>query len=275
MRSVLVKVVGNLVNMTSIFSESFAANKALSIFTSPRKRRYTEEQRDFLGTSYKEELSYNGLEVMTYRWLGKKEPILLLHGWESNAYRWRSIITNLKKRGHPVIAVDAPAHGNSGSKEFNAVLYAEFINVVSKRFKPSIVIGHSVGGMAAVIAINKYEISSISKLILLGAPSEFTDVFKRYTDMMGYNSKIVAKTRSVIIERFGKKPEDFSTAQYLKTIKSKGLIIHDEEDTIIPYNDALMLNESFENSKLITTQGLGHSLNDETIEKHICEFIES
>jgi len=110
---------------------------------------------------------------------------------------------------------------------------------------------------------------------LLGAPSEFTGVLKRYTDMLGYNQRITKQLNLTIIERYGDKPENFSTAKYLEGINSKGLIIHDEQDAIIPYSDALLIKSSFKNSRLITTKGLGHSLNDDSVANHIYKFIEN
>lgn len=276
MKNVIVKIVGGYYNFISYLSKKQAANKALYLFTKPAKgRKLNEEQREFLGTAYQEELKFADHAVMTYRWLGDKPTILLVHGWESNAYRWKNLVIELKKKGHNVIALDAPAHGNSGSRFFNAILYSEFINVVANRFKPEIIIGHSVGGMATAFFQNKYQMSSVQKMVLLGAPSEFKDVLKRYTDMLGYNQRITNELNLTIIDRFGDKPENFSTARFLEKNDSKGLIIHDELDKIIPYSDALLIKNSFKNSTLITTSGLGHSLNDETVAAHIYDFIEA
>ena len=276
MKNIIVKFIGSYYNVISYLSRNQAADKALFLFTKPRNgRKFNEMQREFLDTAYQEECKYKTHKVMTYRWLGNKPTILLVHGWESNSYRWRNMVCELKKKGHNVIALDAPGHGNSGSLSFNAILYSEFINVVANRFRPEIIIGHSVGGMATALFLNKYPLESVKKLVLLGAPSEFTDVLKRYTDMLGYNKRITNQLNLTINDRFGDKPENFSTAKFLEAIDSKGLIIHDEEDTIIPYNDALMIKNSFKNSKLITTHGLGHSLNDESVAKHIYDFIEN
>lgn len=257
-------------------SRKQAADKAMFLFTKPRKgRKLSEEQREFLGTAFQEEYKYEKHAIMTYRWLGTKPTILLVHGWESNSYRWKNLVFELKKKGHNVVALDAPGHGNSGSRFFNAILYSEFINVVAKRFQPEIIIGHSVGGMAATFFQHKYQLKSVKKMILLGAPSEFTGVLKRYTDMLGYNQRITDQINQTIVERFGNNPESFSTAKYLESIDSKGLIIHDEHDTIIPYNDAVLINNSFKDSILITTKGLGHSLNDDSVSQYIHEFIEN
>lgn len=275
MKDLVVKIVGNYINILSYVSKPYAANRAMYLFTKPRAGKINEEQSDFLDTAYQEELKYESYPIMTYRWLGTKQTILLAHGWESNSARWKKLIIALKKRGFNVIALDAPAHGKSGSSVFNAMLYAEFINVVAKRFSPDIVIGHSVGGMAAAYFQHKYQFADLKKIILLGSPSEFQDVFKRYTDMLGYNQRLVSQLQLTIVERFGSPADTFSTARFLSTIQSEGLIIHDEDDRIIPYNDALLLNNSFKNSQLITTKGLGHSLMDASVAEHIYAFIDA
>ena len=88
--------------------------------------------------------------IQTYQWKGEKQTILLAHGWESNTYRWKSLINKLHQNGHHIIALDAPAHGQSSGTQFNAILYSEFINVVASHYQPTVIVGHSVGGMATV-----------------------------------------------------------------------------------------------------------------------------
>ena len=275
MKEIVVKLVGNYINMLSYVSKPYAANKAMYLFMKPRAGKINEQQSDFLDTAYQEELKYENHRIMTYRWLGAKQTILLTHGWESNSARWKKLILELKKKGFNIVAVDAPAHGRSGSNVFDAILYAEFINVAAKRFSPEIIIGHSVGGMSSAYFQHKYQFNDLKKIILLGSPSEFQDVFKRYTDMLGYNQRLVSQLQHSIIERFGSHGDTFSTAKFLATIKSEGLIIHDQDDRIIPYNDALLLKNSFKNSQLITTKGMGHSLMDASVAEHIYAFIEA
>lgn len=275
MKGLIVKIVGNYINMLSYVSKPYAANKAMYLFTKPRAGKINEEQSDFLHTAFQEELKYDKYHIMTYRWLGTKQTILLTHGWESNAARWKKLILELTKKGYNVVALDAPAHGRSGSRVFNAMLYAEFINIVAQRFSPDIIIGHSVGGMASAFFQHKYQFTKLKKIILLGSPSEFQDVMKRYTDMLGYNQRIVSQLQHTIVDRFGGPADSFSTAKFLATIESKGLIIHDEDDRIIPYADALLLKNSFKNSQLITTKGLGHSLLDVSVAQHIYAFIDA
>ena len=273
MKQVISKCIGAIINFISLFSSRTAANLAIRLFSSPKRKRLKETEKDFLETAFIEDIKYNDISIMTYRWLGKKDTILLAHGWESNSVRWKGLILKLKALDFNVIALDAPAHGLSGGKLFNAVIYSECINVVAKKFKAKIVIGHSVGGMATTFFQYKYQLPTIEKLVLLGAPSNFVDVFGRYVDMMGYNSRI-SKTMDIIVhERFKNKPEHFNAAKFSETITAQGLLIHDKYDAIIPYSDAEDFKNFYKNSKLITTEGFGHGLKSETVNDHILEFL--
>jgi len=273
-KKIAVKSVGWLINVSSFFSRSFAANKALMLFGTPRLGHITEKQLTFLDTACKEEFEYDNLSIMTYRWIGGKQTILLGHGWESNAARWKRLITFFKEKDYNIIAIDAPAHGKSGGKVFNAVIYSEFINVIAKRFQPEIIIGHSIGAMASVMFQYKYQLDSVEKLILLGSPSDFSDVLERYSEMLGYNQRIRNQINHTIIDKFGQSPEAFSTAKFSEHLSSEALIVHDTDDQIIPYEDALQINKSFKKSKLITTKGLGHSLNHDSVINYIYEFLD-
>ena len=87
------------------------------------KGRYTDEQRKVISTALFQEVDFDGTSIATYRWHGKGKTILLSHGWESNASRWSYILDELITQGYDVIALDGPAHGRSGGKLFNALLY--------------------------------------------------------------------------------------------------------------------------------------------------------
>lgn len=270
-----VKLIGFFINLVSLLSKRAAGRIAMYLFTTPRRGRVNEKQSDFLGTAFREEIEYNNTSIMTYRWLGEGKTILLVHGWESNSARWQPLIEQLKKHQYSIVALDAPAHGRSGSKRFTALQYAEFIHVVSKKFNPEIIIGHSAGGMASAFYQKEFSTSKQENLILLGTPSEFADVLDRYFKMMSYNKRTIAGVNMLIKERFNAEPNDFSTAKSLQHATSKGLIIHDEKDSIIPYQDALLIKQNFKNSNLITTTGFGHSLNNERVHNYIHEFIAS
>lgn len=273
MKTLIAKIIGSIINLVGLFSPKAAGNMAIRLFSRPRRIRLKEPEKDFLMTSFIEEVDYENLHIMTYRWLGKKETILLAHGWESNSYRWKPLIEELKALNYNIVALDAPAHGRSSGRTFNAILYADCIHVVAKKFKVDIIVGHSVGGMAATFCQEKYQVPSVKKLILMGAPSNFVGVFSRYTKMMGYNQSISKAMNGIIMQRFNHELEYFDAARLAESIDADGLIIHDQLDKIIPYNDAEDFKNFYTKSKLITTKGLGHGLKASEVNDHIVEFI--
>lgn len=273
MSSFVIKSIGNVLNATSLISSKYASKKAINLFASPRKGRYNENQRRIIDSAYFEELSYDNLNIATYRWLGKNKTILLAHGWESNTSRWDYLLEDLKAQDYNIISLDAPAHGKSSGKQFNAVLYSEFINAVAKKFEPEIIIGHSVGGMASVFCMHNHTLPSIKKMVLLGAPAHFTGVFSRYKTMMGYNNRISKGLDRLVLENFGQTVDYFSAATFTESIEIQGLIIHDKKDQIIPYEDAQLFENRYKNSELISTKGFGHGLKDLSLTPKIIEFI--
>lgn len=273
MKRIIAKIIGAIINFISLFSPRTAAKMAMTLFSSPRRKKLKEIEKDFLETAFIEDVKYHDLSIMTYRWLGKKDTILLAHGWESNSVRWKDLIIKLKALDYNIIALDAPAHGRSSGKLFNAVIYSECINLVAKKFNANIIIGHSVGGMATTFFQYKYQLPTIQKLVLLGTPSNFVGVFGRYVEMMGYNSRISKTIDDIVYERFNNRPEHFNAAKFSAAFGAKGLLIHDKNDTVIPYSDAEDFKNFYKNSKLITTEGFGHGLKSALIDDHILAFV--
>lgn len=276
MSNFLFKSIGSTYNALSYIAPKYAANKALNLFATPRKGRYSSDSKDnILNAAIQNILSYNNFKIAVYQWKGNGKTILLAHGWESNTLRWDYILKDLIAQDYNIIALDAPAHGNSDSKVFNAVLYSEFINVVAKTYKPDVLIGHSVGGMASYFCLENHKNLSINKLITLGAPAHFTGVFFRYKKMMGYNKRISERLDAIVLEHFGKPTEYFSASDFSKNLKIEGLVIHDKKDRIIPFEDALLFQNNYKNATLLATEGYGHGLKNKSLTPKIIRFINS
>lgn len=273
MKQYLPKIIGFSINLISYFSSSRAAKIAIYIFSKPRKGKLKEEEINYLKSAIEKDIIYNNFTLKTYHWKGNKETVLLAHGWESNSFRWKDLIEILRNLDYTVIALDAPAHGNSGSKTFNALLYSECINATLKQFKVDTIIGHSVGGTASAIALDSKNKLSIKKLISLGAPSNFIGLVKNYNNMMGFNKNVIKAINIYYLKHFGYLPEYFTVANFSKNIQAKGLIIHDKKDRIIPYRDALEIKKHYQNAELIKTMGFGHGLKSDKVYNHIIEFL--
>ncbi|MBT8254638.1 MAG: alpha/beta hydrolase [Bacteroidia bacterium] len=273
MIQIITKLLGQSINILGLIAPRKSAYLALRLFSTPQKGRLSESQHKFMSSAKQKSLKVNDLVAMTYHWPGSKDTVLLLHGWESNAARWKLFIKLLRSHDYDIVAIDGPAHGQSSGKRFNALLYADFIKTVTETFRPKIIIGHSVGGMAAVFCLHENNHLKVDKLVLLGSPAHFVGVLERYVDLMGYSNRVHRTIASEIEKKYGHGPEYFSAAEFAQDLNCNTLIIHDKDDAIIPYSDALLYSSNFKNSKLISTEDMGHSLNNKTVHASIIEFM--
>jgi pimeloyl-ACP methyl ester carboxylesterase len=266
---------GAYFNIIALFSKKIAAEKAFTLFCTPRKGKVLPIQEDFLEKARDQIINIGGMELQTYRWPGNKQRVLLLHGWESNTFRWRKLIKELIREGFDIIAFDAPAHGKSGGEILNVILYAECVEEIKKVYHPHFIVGHSVGGMTAVYHQYAYTSNGIEKVVTIGSPSEFPEIMDFYQDLLKFNNRVMRALDEYFQRHFGFGIEDFSTSRFAKELKVEGLLLHDELDAIAPFSSSERVHANWKGSKLIKTRGLGHSLHQEEVNQQIVDFLKS
>jgi esterase/lipase len=270
----IVKSVGLYINTLSYIAPKKAFALAYSLFSQPRKGRITEHKTP--KTLLKaEHVSYkhNEHEFQTYIWKGNEDIILLIHGWESNASRWKKLLSHLKKTGKTIIAIDGPAHGKSSGKEFNVPTYAEFIDVVVQKYNPKIAIGHSIGGNAIAYFQAHYN-HNFEKIVLLGAPSDFKIILDNYIKMLSLNKRIHQSLIDYTKKRFNLTIDDFSASKFLKNSSIEGIVAHDVQDTVVLFEEAKKISKAWEKAQFIETRGLGHSMHDAYLYQTIVDFVQ-
>ena len=272
---IITKSIGIYLNLMSYVNLEQAKSKAYQLFSHPRKGRLNKENLPkTLQSATLETLQYNDEKFQTYIWKGNEEVILLVHGWESNASRWKKLLLHLKPLGKTIIAIDGPAHGLSDGKEFNAPHYAEFINVLAQKHKPKIIIGHSIGGAAIAFYLNKYKNPAIEKVILLGAPSDFKIISDNFIKLLSLNDKIRTQLEHYYLERFNINLTDFSGHQFAKNFNHKALISHDSSDDVVLIAEGRKYASTWKDATYIETTGLGHSMHDDDLYQKIATFIQ-
>ena len=270
----LTKSVGLYINFLSYVAPSKAFQMAYVFFSNPRSGRLQHESLPkILDASDRETLELNDHTIQTYRWSGNETVVLLMHGWESNSSRWEKLLPLLLKTGHTIIAVDSPAHGLSSGKEFNVPLYASFAELVIQKYQPKHIIGHSMGGITAIYHQHYYSNPGLEKMVLLGAPSDFSIILDNYLKLLSLNNKIKKAFYHYTKERFQIDIDDFSGQEFLKTSPTEGMIVHDTEDTVVLFEEAKKLASAWKSATLISTNGLGHSLHDEEVNQKIVAFL--
>ncbi len=264
---------GAYFNSLATFSKERAAVRAFKLFCTPRKGRVLPHQESYLNEAKSEVLQVDDNSLQTYHWKGQKETVLLMHGWESNVFRWRNLIGFLQEEGYNIIAFDAPGHGNSSGNVLHVPLYSECIQTLTEKYAPKHLIGHSMGGMTTLYHQYRHPNTMVEKIVTLGSPSDLTDIMAHYQNLLQFNDRVLEGLDNYFFERFNFRIPDFSSAKFVQEISKKGLIVHDVEDTIAPFRASEKVHSHWENSILLPTTGLGHSLHQEEVNQKIMDFL--
>lgn len=273
-RFITLKSVGQYINFLSYIRPQKAVELSYALFSQPRDGRLLKEKLPkILRNTETETFHHNEHHFQTYIWKGNETKILLVHGWESNSSRWKKTLPHLQKSGSTIIALDAPAHGQSSGKEFNVPLYAEFINKVVEKYQPDIIIGHSIGGAACVYHQYLFPNTSINKMVILGAPSDLKTLIDNYVSMLSLNNRMFTLLENRFLTHFNFKLEDFSGQKFASQFNIPGLIAHDITDKIVAFEEGKKIARNWKNSQFIETNGLDHGMHDDELYDKVIEFL--
>ena len=275
LKTLLARFYGRYFNLIALFSPKTAAKLAFQTFAKVRKGRVQPSQQPFLDEARHSQESVAGHMIQTYQWAGQGPRVLLIHGWESNSFRWRKLISVLREHDFNVMAFDAPAHGYSSGKIMHVPLYTECVEHMVQTFQPRFIIGHSVGGMTALYHAHRHPNESVEKVVTIGSPAEFEEIVASYQQMLGFNDRVLKAFDALIFEEFGYHVHEFSTPKFVRGIPKKGLLLHDKEDRIAPFHASQKVHDAWQDSVLIPTEGLGHSMHQEEVNRMIVNFLEN
>jgi esterase/lipase len=270
----LTKSIGFFINLMSYVFPKKATQLAHTYFSEPRKGKLTRDKLPkVLQEALSETIQHNKDSIQTYIWKGNETIILLIHGWESNSSRWKKMLPVLKKSGSTIIAIDGPAQGLSSGKEFTIIKYAEFINIVVKKYQPHYIIGHSMGGKASLYYQYKYQNPTIQKMVILGAPSDFKIIFNNFIGLLGLNNKISKALENQYTALLNHTFDQFTAQQFVEKLDVKGLLAHDIDDTVVLFEEGKKIASAWKDVQFIETSGLGHKLHDEELYEKIAKFL--
>ena len=131
---------------------------AIKLFRAPIKFKTPKRELPMISASRKELVMIDELqkEIMVYHYGNSDKKVLLIHGWSGRGTQLFKIADVLLENGYSVISFDAPAHGHSSGSQTMMNEFVISIKVLSEKYGPfEFGIGHSLGGMALLNAINR------------------------------------------------------------------------------------------------------------------------
>jgi len=174
-----------------------------------------------------------------------------------------------------VLSFDAPAHGRSSGKQTNLYEISNTILGLQRRYgKFHAIISHSFGNPCTALAIQHG--LKTNRLVSISPPATTIGLIDKFTQALN----IANKTRDKLVKRieniFGAHIwEDLSMKNLVKQINQPAMVIHDVNDTDIPWKEGQAVAHNWNNAPFMLTTGLGHRriLRDEKVINAAVEFI--
>jgi pimeloyl-ACP methyl ester carboxylesterase len=203
----------------------------------------------------KRELNFNG-----FKWGQGKYKVLITHGWGSKAADFYELISKLSElKDLTIIAFDAPGNGSSEGDLSNLLLFKGAVKAILAEFgTPDIMIGHSLGGMANMIALNELEVS-VALLISISPLIRLKENFEYSMGLVGITADAQNRFLESFKEKFNERASKYNLIDgYRANDKINHLLIYDKNDPISTYD---FLSEFLDHNPTINSQeykDIGH-----------------
>lgn len=271
------KYVRTKFKLLSSISKRKAAEKAFIQFCTPQYRNKKKLPRIY-EKAEKINFDFDQYKIQGYGWnRNAKKKILILHGFESSIVNFEHYIKPLMNLGFCVMGFDAPAHGKSSGKTFNALLYRRFIIDINNKYGPvTNFLAHSLGGLALCLVLEEWKHDETFKVVLVAPATETTTAVNHFFKYLKLNGEVRNEFDRIIYEKTGNQPEWFSIARAAKTIKAQVFWLHDKDDHMTPLSDVqTIIEKKYPNFDFYISEGLGHRriYRDSTISKKIIDFL--
>ncbi len=270
------------IKTVGLVSPQKAASIAFDLFSTPFKSKAKRIIPPVFHKAVPISVQQNKLTIRGFRWESTQpnaKIILIVHGFSSYAYKFDKYVIALRKEGFEVLAFDAPAHGDSDGKKINALIYRDTILAIEEKFGPLYaIIAHSLGGLAASLAVELLANQEKRKLVLIAPATETKTAVENFFTLIPSDPKIILAFKQHI-EQIAQQPISyFSVARVARTSTAKILWVHDQEDNVCTFNDVKpLLSEQIDRLELFITKGLGHNkiYKDHSTKDKIIHFLTS
>jgi len=244
-------------------SPKTASEKAFRLFATPLNQKVRRAETEVMARARQHFTDFGGHRIALYSWdlpagTVSKGRVLLVHGWEGNAGSLGGFVNELNAAGYDVLAFDGIAHHKSGGKRTNVLQFSQLVKQLAESYGPQVLIAHSFGSAASVLALHSMYPAGADKLVLLSTPDRIEDVITDFTTLMQFSEARKARFVQHIEQKFGFPVERLTVSELARGIRPKILLVHDSGDRILPYTNALSVKEKNPQVQLHTLHKAGH-----------------
>ena len=202
-----------------------------------------------------------GVDVAVYEWGTGERTIVLAHGWTGRASQFATLVRELVAAGFRVIAFDGPAHGESQGRRTYLVDWSDVLAALqSRRGRFAAVVGHSFGGLAALVSVAGGIESD--RVVTVASPADAELLFAQFQLMLRYGDDVTRALSARFAGRYF--PAELDPFGRLSAVRrflpgTPLLVVHDDGDPTVPVGEAARIADANPGAISLVTSGLGHS----------------
>ena len=263
----------------SAVAPELAFRQAWKLFCTPRRLPAKDWEGPALADARRRAVPGETGPIAVYEWGPATAPaVVLVHGWEHRASFWRAWVKPLLAAGYRVVALDGPAHGATGGHQTTIITFGGAVQaVVNTTGEVRAIVAHSFGAASvAGLPVRLPAGAPLPRLVLLSAPEAPRAVAARFADFLGLSNDFVARFAVYVQQTTGRPADSFAVAAAGPgSGAEKVLVVHDEDDDIIPFAEGRRIAAAWPVAALLATKGLGHNriLRDAAVVQSAVEFI--
>lgn len=199
--------------------------------------------------------AYGPLTV--YSW-GTGPAVLLVHGWNGRGTQLGAFAAPLVEAGCRAVAFDAPAHGRTPGNSTTLFRFVDAAVAVAAAVGPlQGIVTHSFGALVIARALSTR--LSARRVVCISPPAGLDFLIENFSTTLG----IPTRTRQVFVQLLERDFGDdiwtqVSAESNAAQLSIPALVIHDEDDTDVPWQQGERLAAAWPDAQFVRTRGLGH-----------------
>ncbi|WLT33081.1 alpha/beta hydrolase [Geothrix sp. PMB-07] len=239
-----------------LLSRDLACRGAERLFSTPRRRRETDQERTLLRTGRTFHFQSRGLRLRGHLW-GEGPAVLCLHGWEGWGAQFHPFVEPLTQAGFSLLTFDQPGHGGSQGRRSGPLDWAQAsLDLVAEVGPIHGVVAHSLGAAGVGVAMDRG--LQVPRAVFLAPPARPDPFYHGVLSLLGFPESEHPAAFKAYARRAGLPPERLRLRSLAPRLAPPVLVIHDKGDREVPWSDGESIALAAPRGRLLSTEGLGH-----------------
>lgn len=268
---------GKAINDIAAVAPDVAVKLLMRSFIYPQRALASDDAGEVLAEAEQIEVPFGRTSLRAYRWPGDgtAPTVALFHDWERESGYFKDYVRPLTDKGCTVIALDAPASGQSGGRRLSLREYINAVHGLRRRVGAfDSAIAHGMGAAALVQALAQVPPAKRpARVATLALNANSRSVFERRLAGLAVDEQVrlkfwrkLGKMRDVPLSAY----DNALAASRLDGVEA--CIVHDAADARYPFADAEAIAEAWPGANLTRLEGFGHDLDSVHVVARVLPF---